>query len=381
MDYRFSEEAEILKTQLAKFIEQELKPVAAKIDFDNELPTEILKPLRKRSAQLGFWAAHIPQELGGGGLDNVTMSFLRETSFASGCLLAFVATPGPEGPSLILSLCNGDQRKRLVDPLINGESTTCFCLTEPNAGSDAQAISTRAEKSGSSYIINGSKLFITNAKNADFAIVFAVTNSELRAHGGVSAFLVEKGTPGFQVGNVQVGMGGVKEQYEVFFENCKVPAENLLGEEGMAFITAMQFLGAGRLAIGAWCVGWAQYLLDISIEYAKTRNTFGKPLSTRQVIQFKIADMQTQLYAARNMLYHASWLADQGDPIVKESSMVKLFCSEMLGFVVDEALQIHGGAGWMKELPIERLYRIARVLRIVEGASEIQRMIISRSLL
>ena len=386
MDFAIPEEIRMVLDAHRKFVEQELLPLERESGFDRrdpdeEIPQELLERVRRRSGELGFYGIHMPEEAGGGGLSNVGVTLLREQAFAFGSPLAALSLAGPEGPSLILMDANEQQRKKFVEPLVRGEISCAFALTEPGAGSDAQNIHTRAVRHGDDYVLNGQKVFITNGKYAHFAIVFAVTDPGRKARGGISAFLVEKGAPGFRVGRDNVGMVGGGTQVELIFEDCRVPAQNLLGQEGYAFASAMRFLGAGRLSIAAMCLGIADYLLRRSTSYAKQRETFGRPIADRQAIQWMLAEMATELYAARQMAYHASWKCDQGDPIIQESSMCKLYATEMVNKVADHAVQIHGGMGWMRELDIERYFRQVRVLRIVEGTSEVQKMIIARTLL
>ncbi|MCA9523360.1 MAG: acyl-CoA dehydrogenase, partial [Myxococcales bacterium] len=259
------------------------------------------------------------------------------------------------------------------------EHSACFMLTEPGAGSDAQSIATRAQRDGDVYLLNGTKHFITNGKHADWGVVFAVTDSSKRAKGGISAFIVEPGM--YRLGRAHQGMWGHEDQVEIVFEDARVPAENLVGKEGWAFVTAMSFLGTGRLQIAANCLGIADYLLRLGSEYAKERKTFGEPIGSRQSIQWMLADSATELYAARQMCYHCAWLIDEGKNAMAELSMCKLYATEMVNRVCDRVLQIHGGMGWMRDCPTERYYRYLRMLRIVEGSSEIQRLIIARTML
>ena len=386
MDFAIPEEVRMILDAHKKFVETELLPLERqhgldKRDPDEELPQDLVRQVRRRSGDLGFYGIFMPEEVGGGGLDNVGTNLLREQAFSYGSPLAAISLAGPEGPSLILMDATEEQKKKFVEPLTRGRISSCFALTEPGAGSDAQAIRTRAVKDGDHYVLNGQKVFITNGAYADFAIVFAVTDPEKKGRGGISVFLVERGTSGYKVGRANVGMVGGGTQVELLFEDCRVPAANLLGAEGWAFASAMRFLGAGRLSIAALCLGIAQYLLRRSTDYAKQRETFGRAIAERQAIQWMLADMATELYAARNMVYHASWKCDQGDPIITEASMCKYYATEMVNRVADHAVQIHGGMGWMRELDIERFYRQVRMLRIVEGTSEVQKMIISRALL
>lgn len=265
-------------------------------------------------------------------------------------------------------------------PLVKGETSMCFALTEPDAGSDAQAIRTSARRDGDHFIINGTKHFITNGADADFAIVFAVTDAEKRANGGITAFIVDRDTPGFTVGKRQKTMAGDTNQVELIFQDARVPASNILGTEGFGFYAAMKFLNSGRAYIGAMCLGVADYLVRISTEYALQRKTFNKPIGKNQAVQWMLADSAVEIEAARWMTYHLAWMVDQGEEPMRESSMVKLYNTEMVNRVADRAVQIFGGMGYAAEGPVERIFRFVRMFRIVEGASEIQRLVIARTM-
>lgn len=383
MDFTIPEEIEILRRSLRKFIEKEVLPMEEKADFDPDegVPQELLKKVRIRSHDLGFWGIDMPEQYGGGGLNTMGTVIMREEVSKYFSSLTQSIFGGPEGPSKILLAGTEAQIQKYLVPVVKGEQSCCFALTEPNAGSDAASIETSAVRDGDEWVINGLKHFITNGPYADYAIVFAVTDREKRARGGITCFIVEKGTPGLSTGKIQRTMGGGDSQCELIFEDCRVPHENVLGEVGMGFITAMTFLGGGRLNIAAGAVGMTEKLLKASVEYAKQRVQFGKPIATRQAIQWMLADIATELYAARNMVYHTAWRIDQGEMMVKEIAMSKLYATELVNRAADVAVQVHGGMGYMKELPIERVYRGVRALRIVEGTSEIQRFIIARSLL
>jgi acyl-CoA dehydrogenase len=263
---------------------------------------------------------------------------------------------------------------------MKADKSCCFALTEPNAGSDVSMMQTRAEKKNGRYILNGFKHFSSNAPYADFAIVFAYTDKSKGLRGGVTCFLVDMDLPGITV-RIQESMLRDKMQGEITFEDVEVGEENVLGKEGQGFAPAMEWIGLGRLIVAANCVGTTERLLRMSAEYASQRIQFGKPIASRQAIQWMLADMQTELLGARYMLYDAAWRADKGEDIRTRTSLVKAFASEVVGRAADMALQIHGGTGYMREHPIERIYRRARVLRIVEGTSEIQRWMVARALL
>jgi alkylation response protein AidB-like acyl-CoA dehydrogenase len=288
--------------------------------------------------------------------------------------------PNPESPTPILMDLPEHLRGKFVEPLVRGETTMCFALTEPGAGSDAQSISTTARLDGGEWVINGTKHFITNGARADVAVVMAVTDKEKRANGGITAFLVERDSPGFVVGRNQRTLAGDTNQSELVFEDCRVPEDHVIGEVGFGFFTAMRFLNAGRAYIGAMCVGIAEYLLRLCVEQAGNRETFGKPIGKYQAIQWMLADSAVEIHASRLMTYHLAWLVDQGEQPIKESSIVKLHNTEMVNRVADRAVQVFGGMGLLTEGPVERIFRYVRMLRIVEGTSEIQRLVIARSL-
>lgn len=382
MDFTLSEDTRAVRDAFNQWVTREVIPLEKKeqLDPDAGIPSSIVAEIRKKSAELGFYAHHMPEEVGGGGFSNLDSSILREACGKTGSFLASYAIAGPEGPSPMHLMFNAPQRERYLSPLIAGETSACFMLSEPGAGSDAQNIQTRAEKRNGKWILNGTKHFITNGKQADWGVVFATSDPGKGAKGGISAFIV---TPGmYQVGHAHRAMAGHEGQTEMVFEDAEVPPENLVGEEGMAFLTAMQFLGIGRLQIAANCVGVADYLLGLGVEYAGTRRAFGQAIGANQGVQWLLADSATELYAARNMVYHTSWLVDSKQrDATQELSMCKLYATEMVNRVCDRVLQIHGGAGWMKDCPTERYFRALRVLRIVEGTSEIQRMVIARCLL
>lgn len=381
MDFEISEEVRQLCDAVGKFIDREMRPLDEQIKGEDVTPPELIDEARRRGVAAGFYGMYMPEEVGGGGLDLLSTAVLMEDTARRGSRMTRFALGAHGGPTPILLGCNEEQRERFLMPVMRGEKTNCFALTEPGAGSDAAAVQTTAVKDGDNYILNGVKHFITNGPYADFAMVYAVTDKELGARGGVTCFLVDKDAPGYSVARIQKTMAGDELQAELAFEDCVVPAANILGEIGQGFLLAMQWIGHGRLLIGAMCVGVADLLLKMSTDYAKQRVQFGKPIASKQAIQWMLADTATEIYAARMMLYNAAWKADRGENIIKETSMVKLFATEMVNRVADRALQVHGGMGYMRELPIERIFREVRVLRIVEGTSEIQRFIISRFLL
>jgi alkylation response protein AidB-like acyl-CoA dehydrogenase len=385
MDFAVPAEYAELRRDLVAFIDRELKPLEA-ADLSPErddVPVELRDRVRRRSAELGFYAADFPEDLGGSGLPQLGMVLLREAAARTGCRLAAFTLYGPEGPTGVLLAGTDEQKKKYLMPLITAEKSMCFALTEPDAGSDAQSIKTTASKDGDEWVINGRKHFITNGKHADFALVFAANDKEKKAQGGITAFLVEKGTPGFSVGRGQIGMVEGEGQFELLFDDCRVSDEQVLGgpaNVGLGFYSAMQFLAMGRLSIGAMCNGIADYCLSLGLDYAKERVAFDRPIGKNQYVQGHLVDSLIELRASKLLTYECAWKYDHGDPVVQESSIVKLYASEMVNRVVDRMIQVHGGMGWMRELPLERIYRLVRIFTLVEGTSEIQRYIIAKTL-
>jgi len=397
IDFTIPEETQMICRGLRSFLENEVQPLEvkykkylederARLQDDGSLVPEfkaVLHQVRRRSAELGYYAMHMPTQVGGGGINRVGMFYAFKEVFRHGLGLNLVVLSGPEGPSPMLLQLREPQRQKYLMPLIQGEMTTCFALTEPEAGSDIKNLKTRAEKKGNHYIINGMKTFITNATDADFAQVFAVTDPQTyKDHGylGVTALLVERATPGYHIGKINRSMMDDGSQAELIFENCRVPLENVIGQEGAGFYTAMSWLGVGRLNIASWSIGLAHYLLERCVEYANLRTAFGKPIGKYQHVRGMLAESAAELYAAEQMVLNASWKMDQGEPVIGESSMAKWYATNMLYRLADRAVQIHGGMGVMKELPLERIFRLARILRIVEGTDEIQKETIAKSL-
>ena len=384
MDFKIPDEYAQLQGNITDYIDRELRPLEdAELDpEEDDVPVELRDRIRRRSAELGFYAADFPEDLGGSGLPQLGMVLLREAAARSGCRLAAFTTYGPEGPTGLLLNGTDEQKKTYLVPLIAAEKSMCFALTEPDAGSDAQSIRTTATQDGSDWILNGAKHFITNGKHADFALVFAANDRAKKAQGGITAFIVERGTPGFTLGRAQRGMVEGEGQFELIFDNCRVSEEQILGgpgNVGMGFYSAMQFLAMGRLSIGAMCNGIADYALSLGIDYAKNRVAFDRPIGKNQYVQGHIVDSLVELKASKLMTYECAWKYDTGDPVIQESSIVKLYASEMVNRVADRMIQVHGGMGWMKELPLERIYRLVRIFTLVEGTSEIQKYIIAKS--
>ena len=377
IDFSLTEEQEALQETAREFAEKEMKPNAAKYDKGEEFPEDIMK----KAFEVGFLTCTIPKEYGGGELGDIDTVVISE-ELAAGCagmytimmVNALAYTP-------IILFGNHEQKKKFLAPQTEKMSFASFCLTEREAGSDAGALKTKAEKVGSEYIINGSKCFISNAGIADLFVVFANSNPK-RGMRGLSAFIVPAGTPGLTVGKVEDKMGHrASNTAEIFLEDVKVPEENLLGKEGIGFIIAMKTLDETRAPVGAAGVGVARAAMEYAIEYAKTRVQFGKPIALFQNTAFKIAQMAMEINAARHLVWHAAWLTDQGKPCGKESAMAKTFGSDVAMKVTIECVQILGGYGYMKDYPMEKLMRDAKLLQIYEGTNEIQRLVISREVI
>jgi acyl-CoA dehydrogenase len=377
ISFSLTEEQEALQAMAREFAEKEMKPNAAKYDQEEEFPEDIMK----KAFEVGFLTCKIPKKYGGeelGEVDTVVMS----EELAAGCVgmyttmmvNALAYTP-------IILFGTDEQKKKFLTPHTEKMSFAAFCLTEREAGSDAGALKTTAKKVGSDYVINGSKCFISNAGIASLYVVFANSNPD-KGMRGISAFIIPRETAGLTIGKVEDKMGQrASNTAEVIFEDVKVPEENILGKEGIGFIIAMKTLDKTRAPVGAAGVGVAKAALQYAIEYAKTRIQFGKPIALFQHIAFQIAQMAMEINAARHLVWHAAWLLDQGKPCGKESAMAKAYGSDVAMRVTTEALQILGGYGYMKDFPMEKLMRDAKLLQIYEGTNEIQRMVISREVI
>ena len=379
MDFTIPEDLQMLKDTVAHFVREELFPIEEKVDEEDEIPEPVLDKMRK----IGLFGITIPQEYGGLGLDMVgTCLLYEEIAKASACFRTRIGTNNGIGSQGILVFGTEEQKQKYLPGIASGQKIACFALTEPNSGSDAAALETMAVLQGDHWIINGQKRWTTNVNRADYVTVYALTDKTKRARGGITAFIVEKEFPGFQVGPVdkKMGMRG-SHTCDLILDNCRVPKANVIGAVGDGFKVAMQVLDRGRLTMAACCVGAAQRLLDESISYAKTRRQFGQPIGGFQLIQAMLADSASEIYAGRSMVYQAAWRKDQGQNINKDAAMAKLWCSEMVGRVADRAVQIHGGMGYMRGMAAERFYRDVRLIRIYEGTSEIQRLVVARELL
>jgi acyl-CoA dehydrogenase len=373
MDFGLSHEQAMVVATVRGFVESELLPLEEEVERTGEVSPAVAEAIRDKVRQLGFYAPNIPEEYGGGGLDHVTFTLLeRELGRASMALGIFWGRP-----SGILCAANAEQRERYLLPAVRGEKMDALAMTEPDAGSDVRGMKCAARRVGGDWVVNGTKHFISHADVADFIIVFISTGP-----GRITAFLVDRGTPGFEI---RPGYNSVSHRgYHnciLSFEDCRLPDAQILGEEGAGFALANTWLHATRLSVAALCVGRARRAFDLALNYAAQRKQFGQPIGKFQGVSFQLADSITEIDAADFLTLAAAWRLDQGETANREISQAKLYASEMLARVTDRALQIFGGMGLMADLPLERLWRDARVERIWDGTSEIQRHIISRELL
>jgi acyl-CoA dehydrogenase len=381
MDFTLTSEQRLIAETVRSFVENELYPHEDEVERFDEIPAGLASAIRGKALAAGLYAANMPVELGGGGLDALSVVLVeRELGRASYGLQMLV-----ERPSNVLLACEGEQRERYLLPAIRGERHDCVAMTEPGAGSDVRSMTTRAVRDGGDYVINGTKHFISHADMADFIILFATTGEEQTPRGPrklITTFLVDKATPGLTVrrGPHCVSNRGY-HQCELVFTDCRVPVANRLGEEGRGFDLLGLWLGATRLTVAATSVGRARRVLEAATEWAARRHQFGQPIGRFQGVGFQLADLATELEAAELLTLRAGARLDQGTMTDSDVAMAKLYASEMLGHVTDAAVQIFGGMGLMSDLPVERWWRDARVERIWDGTSEIQRHIISRALL
>jgi len=379
MDFEIPENVRLMRDTVRRFVKNDLEPLSQQVDETGTIPEAVVQKMR----DLGLFGLAIPEEYGGMGLSTLGECVLsEEMGRVNAAFRSRFGTNNGIGSQGIMIDGTPLQKDKYLPRIATGEWTAAFALTEPNAGSDAANIQTKAEKRGDLYLLNGLKHFITNGDIADVVTVMAVTD-KTKGPRGVTAFIVEKTFPGYAIGKIDRKMGiHGNNTSEIVFEDCQVPAANIIGgEEGKGFVTAMKVLEKGRITIAAVCVGTAQLCLDMSIAHSKQRVQFGKPISANQAIQWMLADMAISVYAGRQMLHHTAWCRDQKQKVTQQAAMVKVYCTEMVNRVADSALQIHGGMGYMKECPIERIYRDMRLFRIFEGTSEVQRMVIARELL
>jgi len=378
MDFELTEEQQMIRKMVRDFAEREIMPIAQETDETGEFPWETIHKM----APLGLLGLPIPEEYGGAGADNVSFTIaLEEIARACGSTAITLDAHTSLACEPIYFFGTEEQKRKYLVPMARGEKLGAFGLTEPEAGSDAGATKTRAVLDGDEWVINGQKIFITNGSIAEVVLIAAVTDPE-KGTRGISNFIVEKDTPGFRPGREEEKMG-LKGSVtsELFFDDCRVPKENLLGKEGDGFKQFLIALDGGRIAIGAMAVGLAQAAFEKAVAYSKERVQFGQPIANFQAIQWMIADMATEIDAARLLVYRAAWLKDKGVRFTKEAAMAKLYASEAAERACYKALQIHGGYGYMKEYDVERYYRDNRLCAIAEGTSEIQRVVIARQVL
>jgi len=379
-----SDSQQMVRETMRNFAQQRLAPFAAAWDREHAFPRDALREL----AALGACGIVVPESYGGAGLDYVSLAVaLEEIAAGDGATSTVVSVQNSVVCGPILAFGTAAQKDRYLKPLASGDKIGCFCLTEPHTGSDAAAIATRAEfvrgadsDGGGHYVLNGTKQFITSGKNADVAIVFALTD-KAAGKKGMSAFIVDTTLPGYDAARIEDKLGQrASDTAQIVLSDCRVPAANLLGREGEGYRIALANLEAGRIGIAAQAVGMARAAFEAALSYARERESFGKPIIEHQAISFRLADMATQIEAARQLTWHAATLRDAGLPCLKEASMAKLFSSEMAERVCSDAIQIHGGYGYVTDFPVERIYRDVRVCQIYEGTSDIQRLVIGRAL-
>jgi butyryl-CoA dehydrogenase len=372
-----TQEQEMIRDTMRAFAQERLAPFAAEWDKNHTFPAEALKEL----GELGALGMVVPEEWDGAGMDYMSLVLtLEEIAAGDGATSTIVSVQNSLACGITMKYGTDAQKEEWLKPLARGEKLGCFCLTEPHTGSDAAAITTRADRDGDYFVINGVKQFITTGKHAQMAIVFAVTD-KAAGKKGISCFLIPCDTPGFIVGRTEDKMGQhASDTVQIILENCRVPASALLGKEGDGYKIALSNLEAGRIGIAAQSIGMARAAFEAAVRYAKERVTFGQPIIEHQAVNFRLADMATLLDAARLMVWRAASLKDAGRPCLKEASMAKMFASEAAEKIASDAIQIHGGVGYTSDFPVERIYRDVRICQIYEGANDIQRLVIGRSI-
>jgi alkylation response protein AidB-like acyl-CoA dehydrogenase len=371
-----NESQQMIRDTLRDFAREKLAPHAAEWDRQATFPAAALQEL----AALGVWGMAVPEEWGGTGLDYLTLAVaLEEIAAGDGATSTILSVQNSLICGILMKYGNDAQKTRWLSGAASGALLGCFCLTEPHVGSDAAAIRTKATRDGDHWVLNGVKQFITSGKNGQIALVFAVTDPAAGKK-GISCFLVPTETPGYIVARIEDKLGQhASDTAQIIFENCRIPADHLIGAEGEGYRIALSNLEAGRIGIAAQSVGMARAALEAAVKYANEREAFGVPIVQHQAVSFRLADMATRIEAARQLVWHAATLRDAGQPCLKEASMAKLFASEMAEKVCSDAIQIHGGYGVVTDFPVERIYRDVRVCQIYEGASDIQRLVIARA--
>jgi butyryl-CoA dehydrogenase len=372
-----SEEHRMIRDALRSYAQERLAPQAARWDREHHFPQDELGEL----AALGAFGVAVPEELGGAGLDYVALALvLEEIAAGDGGTSTIISVNNCPVCSIGMAYANERQQEQWLKPLAGGAMLGAFCLTEPHTGSDAAALRTTAVRDGDDYVLNGVKQFITSGKHADVAIVLAVTD-KAAGKKGISAFWVPTSAPGYRVAGLEQKMGQhSSDTAQIAFDNCRIPADNLIGTEGMGYRIALSGLEGGRIGIASQAVGMARAAYEAALRYARERETFGQAIFNHQAVQFRLAEMATQIEAARQLILHAAALKDAGEPCLKEAAMAKLFASEMAERVCSDAIQVHGGYGYVSDFPVERIYRDVRVCQIYEGTSDIQKLLIARAL-
>ncbi|WP_338473362.1 acyl-CoA dehydrogenase family protein (plasmid) [Niallia sp. XMNu-256] len=379
MTLLLSDEMLQMKTMIRNFVDKEVEPFAQQIEEDDAIPQHLVE----KSKELGLFGMSIPEEYGGIGLNTVEKAtILEQLGRTHNGFVSLISAHTGIGSTGIVKLASEYLKNKYLPDMAAGNKIGAFALSEPGAGSDATNLATRAEKKGDYWVMNGTKHFITNGPVADVYTVFALTDKEKGAKGGITAFLVERDFPGLIVGKKDKKMG-LRGSYtsQIIFEDCIIPEENVIGEVGMGYMSALKILGEGRVSLAARAVGSCDKLIELSANYAKERVQFGKPIAENQAIQWMLADMATETEAARTLTMMAAQKIDEGKKVIKEASMAKLFASEVFNKVADKAVQIHGGMGYVAEYPVERFYRDARITKIYEGTNEVQRLVIARNVL
>jgi hypothetical protein len=372
-----TDEHRLLRDSLREFSQQRLAPFAAEWDRNATFPKAALAEL----AALGTFGIAVPDHYGGAGMDYLALAIaLEEIAAGDGATSTIISVNNCPVCSILMAWATEEQKQRYLVPLARGEMLGAFCLTEPHVGSEASGLRTTARREGDFYVLDGVKQFITSGKHGDVAIVMAVTDRSAGKR-GISAFIVETSTPGYVVARLEEKMGQhASDTAQILLENCRVPAANLIGDEGAGYKIALSGLEGGRIGIASQSLGMARAAYEAALKYARERVAFGKPIYEHQAVQFRLADMATALEAARQLIHHAARLKDSGLPCLREAAMAKLFASEMAERVCSDAIQVHGGYGYVADFPVERIYRDVRVCQIYEGTSDIQRILIARNL-